>query len=217
MSDFIIGEVCLLPSLQSPSKNLPKQLASTCFFPWLPQLAQSQTWRQQAASVKKKDKASLSACSDVEPSLRYISPAPGWRITSHSLLFYFFFVLSLLCVWTFIAHPHSHAWSLYSPFPHFVRTFLGLPKFLVLFFYWTKSSRNRKLTFNISCFEACLPELVLGYCLVFTFLSWTDEIEALFIDKKLFFHSWRYFQFIFNISDICKFWYLCKYEYCRDI
>lgn len=98
MSDFIIGEVCLLLSLQSPSKNLPKQLASTCFFPWLPQLAQSQTWRQQAASVKNKDKASLSACSDVEPSVRFISPAPGWRITSHSLLFYFFFFLTLLCL-----------------------------------------------------------------------------------------------------------------------
>lgn len=132
---------CLLPSLQSPSKNLPKQLASTCFFPWLPQLAQSQTWRQQAASVKKGQGESVSMkwCGTISPIYKSCSRMEN-SFTLSSLLF-LFLPLSTLC-WTFKAHPHSHSWSLYSSFPHFVGTFLGLPNFLVLFFYWTKTGNS---------------------------------------------------------------------------
>lgn len=112
---YVDGPLKLIVShankMEHLTKDLLEQLTST-FFPWVPQFAKSQTWSNMQAQEDcsmRMDKASLSACNDVEPSLRYISPAPGWRITSHSLLFYFFLFLSLLCVCAFTAHPHSHA------------------------------------------------------------------------------------------------------------
>lgn len=136
MSDFIIDEVCL-PSSQSPSKDLLVQLAST-FFSLAATICTISDLEQHATCSMRKKKSSLSACTDVKPSLRYISPAPGWRITSHSLFFYFF--LLLLFVLGFYSTSPFTCLKPVRTLPHFVRMFLGLPKFLVFFL----ASRERE-------------------------------------------------------------------------